>query len=139
MKARVLVDAGPLVASLSFADRYHSWAAAQFKNISPPLLTCEAVISEACFLLRTTPGAPGRVLETVQRGVVELSFELSHEIKSVQRFMKKYADLPASLADACLVRMSELYARSTILTLDSDFRVYRRHGRQAIPVIMPSG
>lgn len=138
MKTRVLLDTGPLVASLDIADRHHLWTVAQFKEILPPLLTCEAVISEACFLLRTVPRAPTRVLEMVQRGALELSFELSHEIKAVHWLMKKYANLPASLADACLVRMSEIYAQSQTLTLDSDFRVYRQHGRRVIPVIMPS-
>jgi predicted nucleic acid-binding protein len=133
----VLLDTGPLIASLNASEQYHPWAVTQFKSILPPLLTCEAVISEACFLLRTVPEAPARVFDMMRCGALELPFHLSHEITAVQRLIKKYADIPASLADACLVRMSEIYGQSAILTLHSDFRVYRRHGRQAIPVIMP--
>lgn len=138
MKTRVLVDAGPLIAFLNDAEQHHSWAVAALSTVSPPLLTCEAVISEACFVLERVSRGPARLLDLCQRGLVDIPFRLGQEVETVQKLMKKYVNIPASLADACLVRMSELYARSTILTLDSDFRVYRRHGRQAIPVIMPS-
>lgn len=137
MKTRVLLDTGPLIASLNSSERHHSWTVERLKNISPPLLTCEAVISEACFVLKAIPQASTRVLEMVQRGFVEIPFRLDQEIKTVQRLMKKYSNLPASLADVCLVRMSEIYDQSSIFTLDHDFDIYRQHGRRTIPVIMP--
>lgn len=137
MKTRVLLDTGPLVASLNAAEQHHLWAVGQLKSISPPLLTCEAVISETCFVFRAIANGPTRVLDLLQRRLLEIPFRLDPEIETVQRLIRKYANIPASLANTCLVRMSEICAQSSILTLDSDFCVYRRHGRRAIPVIMP--
>lgn len=137
MKPRVLVDTGPLVAFLNRADRYYKWAVDRAAAISPPLFTCEAVVSEACFLLRDIPNAPDALLELVKRKLVTVPFQLESEITAVKKLMTRYANVPMSLADACLVRMSEQYAGSTVLTLDRDFRIYRRLGRQVIPVITP--
>lgn len=137
MKPRVLVDTGPLVAFLNRADRYYKWAVDRAAAISPPLFTCEAVVSEACFLLRDIPNAPDALLELVKRKLVTVPFQLESEITAVKKLMTRYANVPMSLADACLVRMSEQYAGSIVLTLDRDFRIYRRLGRQVIPVITP--
>lgn len=137
MNPRVLVDTGPLVAFLNRADRYYKWAVERAAAISPPLFTCEAVISEACFLLRNIPSAPDALLELVKRKLVAVPFQLEHEITAVKKLMARYNNVPMSLADACLVRMSEQYAGSVLLTLDRDFRIYRRLGRQVIPVIAP--
>jgi predicted nucleic acid-binding protein len=130
-----IVDTGPLVAFLNRRDRHHTWAAEQFGNLSPPLLTCEAVISEAAYLVRGLPGGPHAVLEMVARGVVKPTFRLQDEISTVKAIVKRYA---RDLADACLVRMSELHSDCAILTIDTEFRdVYRRHGRQVIPTLLP--
>lgn len=137
MNPRVLVDTGPLVAFLNRADRYYKWAVERAAAISPPLFTCEAVISEACFLLRNIPNAPDALLELVKRKLVAVPFQLEQEITAVKKLMARYDNVPMSLADACLVRMSEQYAGSVVLTLDRDFRIYRRLGRQVIPVIAP--
>ncbi|HKF95801.1 MAG TPA: hypothetical protein VKB96_14650 [Gammaproteobacteria bacterium] len=83
MNTRVFLDTRPLVASLNVSGRHHLWTVAQLKNISTPLLTCEAAISEACFVLKAVPGAPARVLELVQHGLLEISFQLGDEIKAV--------------------------------------------------------
>ena len=127
-----------MVAFLSRRDRYHDWAVSALASVSPPLLTCEAVLSEAVFLLGGATGGPDRVLELVQRGVVRLSFRLDGEIGAIRTLLKTYQDVRIDLADACLVRMSEIHDDSVVMTLDSEFRdVFRRRGRQSIPTIMP--
>jgi uncharacterized protein len=137
MKRRVILDTGPLVAFLNSQDKYHDWTKAQWAQIRPPLLTCEAVVSEACFLLRGLDKGPVSVLELLERKVLTISFCMADHIAAVSVFLNKYRSLPASLADACLVRMAELHDRSTVLTLDGDFRIYRMHKRRVIPLMMP--
>lgn len=134
---RFALDTGPLVALLNRRDDWHEWATETLNAIQPPYYSCEAVLSEACFLLSAIPGGPAAVLALIQRGIVEPEFRLGAEASSIQRLMSKYADVPMALADACLVRMSELDQELTIVTVDGDFRVYRRHGRQSVPVLMP--
>jgi predicted nucleic acid-binding protein len=131
------MDTGPLVASLNRRDRFHLWAKAQLGALEPPISTCEPVLAEACFLLRDMPGGAAAVLKLVERGVLQVAFQVAPHAKSLATLMTKYANVPMSLADACLVRMTELDDSSAIMTLDSDFLVYRRHGRQAIPALMP--
>ena len=133
MKA-VIVDTGPLVAFLNRRDRYHSWAVDQFGSLPPPLLTCEAVLSEAAYLVRDLHGGPEAVLELVARGVVAPTFRLVDEISAVRTLVKRYG---RDLADACLVRMAELSDKCQVFTTDKDFLVYRRKGRGVIPLLAP--
>ena len=135
---RVLVDTGPLVALLNRRDRHHRWAREVFGTLEPPLGTCEAVLSEACFLLRRFPGGQDAVLALLEHRVIEPSFSMSAEIPALRALMARYDSVPMSLADACLVRMSELDGDSVVVTLDRDFAIYRRNRRQRIPVIMPA-
>lgn len=137
MKRSVLLDTGPLLALINARDHYHDWVQAEFADIEPPLLTCEAVLTEACFLARREFGSVDALLGVFTTGVVRLSFSLEQNWSEVTALIRQYTDMPMSLADACLVRMSELVSNGTVLTLDSDFRVYRRHRRQKIPVRMP--
>ena len=137
MKRDVLLDTGPLVAFLNRRDDYGDWVVQQWRQITPPLLTCEAVISEACFLLGETKGRGDAVMQLLERGVIHIPFHLEEHIQPVKKLLVKYQSVPMSLADVCLVRMSELHSSSQVLTLDSDFNVYRKHGRQTIPPIMP--
>jgi predicted nucleic acid-binding protein len=137
MKPAILLDTGPLVAFLDGRDRHHDWTVNRWADIDPPLLTCESVISEACFLLREIKDGSAAVMELISRGVIEASFHLGEEIETVSRLLAKYDDVPMSLADACLVRMSELHAESAVFTIDRDFRIYRRHSRSVIPIISP--
>jgi predicted nucleic acid-binding protein len=131
----VIVDTGPLVAFLNRRDRYHAWAVDAFAGLQPPLLTCEAVLSESAFLLRELHGGPEAVLELLARGVVTSSFRLQDEVSAVRTLIRRYQ---RDLADACLVRMSEVHADCVVLTIDAEFRdVYRRHGRKAIPTRLP--
>jgi uncharacterized protein len=133
----VIVDTGPIVAFLQGNERHHAWARAQFATIRPPLLTCEPVLTETLFLLSRIPGGKDALFGLLERGVLGLAFDLKPELSAVKRLMQRYADVPMSLADACLVRMSEIHNQSRIFTLDSDFKVYRRHGRQVVPLILP--
>jgi len=139
MKRNVLLDTGPLIAYLDRRDKFHEWSRDLWKDIEPPLLTCEAVISEACFLLSSIRDGVQGVFELLQRQILTVPFRLTDETVSTASLLKKYADLPMSVADACLVRMAEQYHGSTIFTVDSDFRIYRKQGRQVIPLISPKG
>ena len=137
MRRLILLDTGPLVALLDRRDRYHAWARAQWAEIEPPLLTCEAILSEACFLLRKIPPGGQAVMELADRGIVAIPFHLKDHAKRVAGLVKRYATVPMSLADGCLICMSEMLTESKVLTVDRDFRLYRRHGRQVVPIIMP--
>jgi predicted nucleic acid-binding protein len=129
---------GPLVAFINGRDRHHRWATQQWEDIDPPLLSCEAVLTEACFLLRHLPRGPAAVLELVGRDVIKIAYAIETDVNALGKLMTRYADVPMSLADACLVRMVERHPAASVLTLDRDFRVYRAHGRRMIPVVMPS-
>jgi uncharacterized protein len=135
MGGSALVDAGFLIALLSRRDRHHPWAAAQSTGLAPPWKTCEAVLSEAFHLLGAR-GRPG-LSTLLRRGAVVSTFDLADELDRVLTLMQKYADVPMSLADACLVRMSETLADPVILTTDADFRIYRRHSRHVVPCLTP--
>ena len=135
--ARFICDTGPLVAFFNRADQYHAWASAQFNRITQPLLTCEAVISEAVFLLHDDGLPSDPILEALERGKVLVQFSAEEHWPDLRRLMRKYANLPMSLADACLVRMSETLPDPLVVTTDADFRIYRRHSRQVIPCLMP--
>ena len=135
---RVIVDTGPIVALLNRRDRHHAWVRDVFDTIEPPVFTCEAVISEACFLLGRLAHGHDAILELLSKHVLKIDFRVLSEIDALRSLMRKFANVPMSLADACLVRMTEVDTQSVILTLDNDFRFYRRHRRQVIPTIMPS-
>jgi predicted nucleic acid-binding protein len=136
--SRVLVDAGPIVSLLQQRDEHHEWAREAFDAHQAPLYTCEAVLTEAGHLARgLRGGGEAAVLHLLKQGVLQLAFRLDAELLALGTLMARYANVPMSIADACLVRMTELEPRSTILTIDSHFRIYRRAGRHVIPVIMP--
>ena len=137
MSKGVIIDTGPLVAFLAEGSEHGRWVTEQFKRLRPPLLTCEAVLTEAAFLLKREGAEADKLFALLERGVLRLSFTLGDQEPDVRELMRRYRDTPMSLADACLVRMAELHAGATVFTLDGDFRVYRKHGRQLIPVLMP--
>jgi predicted nucleic acid-binding protein len=136
MAASVLVDAGFVVALLSRRDAHHRWAAAQAQRLPPPWSTCEPVLSEAFHLLGRH-GAPS-LGALLRRRALIAAFHLDGNVEPVLKLMQKYAQTPMSLADACLVRMTETLTDAVLLTTDADFRVYRRHSRQVVPCVMPS-
>jgi uncharacterized protein len=135
MAKSVLIDAGFTVALLSRGDANHRWAVAQAPQLTPPWRTCEAALSEAFHLL----GARGRpaLSGLLRRGSVVPAFELAENLEPILDLMKKYNDVPMSFADACIVRMTEIIRDSIVLTTDSDFAIYRRHGRQVVPCLTP--
>jgi predicted nucleic acid-binding protein len=133
----IIIDTGVLVAFLMSRDKFHDWAVNSLTNIEYPLLTCEAVLTEVCFLLQRVHSGSNKALQLVKQGYIDVSFCLDQEIEAVEMLMQRYESVPMSLADACLVRMSEIYPNSSILTLDSDFTIYRKHRHQIIPLIMP--
>jgi uncharacterized protein len=135
MAANVLVDAGFLVTLLSRRDRHHPWAAAEARRARAPWKTCDAVLSEAFHLLQQPGIAP--LSRLLGRGALTPSFELRSHLERVLALMEKYGDVPMSLADGCLVCMTETLPDPLLLTTDRDFRVYRRHGRQVIPARFP--
>ncbi|PZO18374.1 MAG: pilus assembly protein [Leptolyngbya foveolarum] len=138
MLQKVIVDTSVLVASIDQSERHHEWVAQQLEQIEPPLLTCEAVVSETWFLLGRLRGAREAFLPYLEQGQLQVVFSLEPELTSVLTIMKRYESVPASLADAALVRMAELYPQSSVFTLDSDFQIYRKHRDIPVPLIFPS-
>jgi uncharacterized protein len=135
MARSVLVDAGFVVAPLSKRDAHHQWAVTQAHDFAPPWSTCEAALSVAYHLLGER-GAPS-LGQLLRRRAVVVTFGLSQNVEAITKLIEKYSDVPMSLADACLVRMTETLADPIILTTDEDFRVYRRHSRQVVPCLTP--
>jgi uncharacterized protein len=135
MAKSALVDAGFLVALLSRRDANHGWAAAQAPRLPPPWATCEAVLSEASHLL----GGLGTLslASLLRRGALVCDYRFADDMDAVLKLLQKYAGVPMSFADACLVRMTETLNDPVLLTTDGDFRIYRRHGRQIIPCVLP--
>ena len=135
MATNVLVDTGFVVALLSRGDTNHRWAAAEAARLSPPWTTCEAVLSEAFHLLGAR--GTGILMAVVARGALVCPFSFREHPGSVLKLLQRYADVPMSFADACFVRMTEIVDTPVLLTTDSHFRIYRRHGRQVIPIVAP--
>jgi uncharacterized protein len=132
-----LLDTGCLVAVLFARDQFHKWAVEKISTMPTPLLTCEAVVAESCFLTQRMLGSSKAVYDFIETGAVKIDFSLADEFEAVKDLSLKYQNVPMSLADACLVRMSEIYENSTVFTPDSDFIIYRKNGNQIIPTIMP--
>ena len=133
-----LTDSGPLVALLNHRDEHHEWAREQFKHFSTPQLTCEGAITEATHMLHFDGLPPWGVLELIERKIISVQFYLESDLDRVLSLMKKYAGTPMDFVDACLVAMTEEKRECKLLTLDSDFRIYRRFERQTIPLITPA-
>lgn len=121
----VLLDTGCIVALLDRSELHHVQCAGVMTALEAPLVTCEAVIAEACYLLRGVKGAPAAVLENVEKGAFLIPYRLNDNAARLIRLMKKYANVPMDLADACLVDLAGQYESGRILTLDGDFRLYR--------------
>jgi uncharacterized protein len=132
-----ILDTGVLVAALDRQDTHHAWAKSVLLAVSTPAITCEAVMTETLFLLSRISGGDQAVFGLLSRQVLRIDFSLNAEYLAIERLMQAYRSVPMSLADACLVRMSELYPGYDVITLDRDFEIYRRHRNQLIPVMMP--
>ena len=129
-----IVDTGFVVAFARSNDRYHEWALDLAKGITEPLLTCEAVLAEAAFHLESS----SYVLSLVEDEMLRLAFDASRQMPQLRELARRYDDRKPDLADLCLIRMSELYPKHTVITVDeNDFRLYRRNKRETIPLICP--
>lgn len=132
-----ILDTGPLVGVLDRDDQWHDWAAKVFAGIRQPAITCDAVISEACFLLREVPDARQKIFALVERAILRIEPILPDESPAVRTLLVRYG-ARMDYADACLVRLSELHRKHTVVTTDADdFRIYRRFGKQALLLRMP--
>ena len=137
MTPAVLLDAGPLTALLNPNDQWHAWARETMRRLPPPLLTTEPVLTEVSYLLRREGCDADEMFALAEKGIVQVGLRFEDERRALRELMGRYRDVPMSLADATLVRLAELYDESKVLTLDADFRIYRRHGNKVIPVLMP--
>ncbi len=133
-----LLDTGPLVALLDRADQQHDWVVRQAAALPPKLQTIEAVLSEAQYLTQNLPRASGLLARWFAQGWIETGFDFQRHHAAVHDLMNRYHSVPMSFADACLVRMSELHSDCRVFTLDSDFKIYRRHKKQPIPLLCPA-
>jgi predicted nucleic acid-binding protein len=129
-----IADTGFLVAFANRNDRYHEWAVQVAQGVEEPLLTCEAVLAETAFHLRSVPVT----LALLEEGLVTLAFDCRQHLLQLAALARRYADREPDLADLCVIRMSELHPRHSVLTVDrTDFRVYRRNKRETIPLVCP--
>jgi len=129
-----LLDAGPLIAALSRQDEYHEWACEVLARVGPPFYSCPEAMAEAAAMT----GQHAAIVEMIKSGEIILAFDLAEQADSVLALLKKYEDQEIDLADACLIRMSELNRDCRLITLDrTDFSVYRRNGRDLIPLFAP--
>ncbi len=137
VNSTIIIDAGPMVALTNERDQYHAWARQESVNLKAPFKTCDAVLSEAWFLLRALPKAQEKMLSLMQKGLIQSQFNSTPEMVNLIELLRRYANVPMSFADACLVRMSELDQDCVIFTTDSDFRIYRWNRNEMVPLIIP--
>ena len=137
--AAAIVDTGPLVAFLDRSERHHAWVAERVDELEGPLLLCEPVLTEAMYLLARWPNAQDALFGLLENGALLIAFAVDEHVLALRKLHRKYSDTPMSLADACIVRMAELYDRHSVMTLDSDFSVYRKKGNVPLSLISPSG
>lgn len=131
---KAIADTGLIVAFGNRGDKYHNWALDMARRITEPLLTCEAVLAEASFHL----GSNSYVLSLVEDGMLRIAFDCGRHIEKLKELAQRYEDRSPDLADLCLIRMSELYPKHPVITIDeTDFRVYRRNKREVIPLLCP--
>jgi len=133
----IIADTGPLVAYLDRSDQHHAWAKEVMATLTEPLLTCDAVLAEVTFLLQCGGIAAGLPMRMIERGLLVSEFSIASEPALLRALLERYHDVPMSLADACVVRISELHRAVKVWTTDSDFTIYRRNRRSIIPLIMP--
>ena len=131
-----LLDTGVIVALLDRSERHHAGCVATMEGFERPLVTCEAVIAESCYLLRGLSGAAEMVLQNVERGVFQIPFQLTRSAAPVRSIMRKYRDVPADFADACLIHLAEELNTGDILTLDGDFQLYRWHRNRPFSLLV---
>lgn len=130
---KTILDTGPLVALLNRRDEHHAWAVGAFARVTPPLWSCEPVLTEAAHL----SGAGRQLLEMVSAGTLKIGLDLEDQADAIAALLERYGK-QMDLADACIVRMSELNRRCQVFTLDRrGFSTFRRNGRDVIPLLAP--
>jgi len=132
----VLLDTGVIVALLDRSEKFHQDCGNAIRELESPLITCEAVIAESCYLLRNLPGAPEAVVENVAAEIFQVPFQLSREAAGVKQVLRKYRDRRIDLADACLIRLADELGTGDILTLDRDFEIYRWGKNKAFRMLL---
>ena len=137
MARAAIVDTGPLVAFFDRAERNHAWAAQRVRELQAPLLVCEPVLAETMYLVADLPQAQDALFQLLENQALRVAFRVDEHVPALRALHRKYRDRPISLADACIVRMAELFDGCPVLTLDADFSVYRKHGRHALELIHP--
>jgi len=137
MAKTVVIDSGAIVAALRRRDQHHAWARAHFQAETEPFVTCEAVLSESFFLLEKAPGGKEALCGLLERAIINVDFSFAEQLAETLRLLRRYRDTPMSFADACLVRMAEQAQDAIVFTTDTDFRTYRKNGRQIIPLMTP--
>jgi len=131
---KALADTGFLVAFANRDDTHHQWAVGLAARVTEPLLTCEAVLAETAFHLQSVE----TTLAMVRDGLVKVAFACNDHLPQLAALAKRFRDRQPDLADLCMIRLSELHPRHSVITVDrNDFHVYRRHKREVIPVICP--
>jgi predicted nucleic acid-binding protein len=135
---RAVVDTGPLVAFFDRAERHHRWVGERIEELEAPLLVCEPVLTEAMYLLARYARAQDALFELLHNGALSIAFRIEEHAGPLRKLLRKYRDTPMSLADACIVRMAEIHKHHAVLTLDSDFSIYRKHGRLPLTIIHPA-
>lgn len=133
---RTLLATGPLVALLNQRDFHHEWSVKRAGEMPPPFYTCEAVLTEAHFLLGRAPNGRARLTDMLATGKIELTTLVLENLDRVGKLMHTYSNVPMAFADACLVCMAE-QTDGTIFTLDADFRIYRKHGARSLKLVIP--
>jgi uncharacterized protein len=134
-----IVDTGPLVAFLDRAERHHRWVAERIESLDAPLLVCEPVLAETMHLLARFSRAQDALFGLLEDGALIIAFRMEEHVSDLHKLRRKYRDQPMSLADACIVRMAEIFDRHAVLTLDPDFLVYRKHSQVPLALIHPGG
>ena len=133
----ILLDTSAIVGWLDRRDKSHANCVAALSGLRPPLVTCEAVVVESCFLLQPLYGAAERVLENIANGTFQIPFRLGDCAAQIREILRKYQDTPADLADACLIHMANELGTGDILTLDSDFAYYRWQRNRRFRLLIP--
>jgi predicted nucleic acid-binding protein len=137
MAGTVVIDSGAIVALLHRRDQHHAWARSHFEAMSVPCITCEAVLSESFFLLERAKEGKDRLASVLERGIILPDFSFVDHREETLRLLRRYSDTRMRFADACIVRMAEVHENAVVFTTDSDFRIYRKNARQAIPLMLP--
>jgi uncharacterized protein len=134
---QVLLDTGVIVALLDRSERYHARCVDVLENLEQPLVTCEAVIAESCYLLREISGAPETVLANIEQGIFQIPLQLNRAAAPIRAILRKYRDVPADFADACLIQLADELDTGEILTLDGDFARYRWRRNRPFQMLIP--